>query len=60
MVKNPLVNAGDVGSLSGLGSSPGRENGNRLQYYCLRNPMNRGAWRATVYGVTKSQTQLSD
>ena len=44
----------------GLGRSPGEGNGNPLQYYCLENPMDRGAWLATVYGVTKSQTRLND
>ena len=48
--------AGDVGSTPGLERSPGKGNGNRLQYFCLVNPMDRGAWRATVHGVTKSQT----
>ena len=44
----------------GLGSSPGGGHGNPLRYSCLENPMNRGAGRATVYGVTKSRTRLSD
>ena len=44
-------NAGDPGSVLGLGRSPGEENGNALQYSCLENPMNRGAWQATVHGV---------
>ena len=48
--------AGDVGSISGLGRSPGRGHGNPLQYSCLENPMDRGAWRATVHGVAKSKT----
>ena len=48
--------AGDLGSIPGLGRSPGEENGNPLQYSCLENPMDRGAWRATVHRVTKSQT----
>ena len=48
------------GSIPGLGRSPGGEQGNPLQYSCLENPMDRGAWRTTVYGVAKSQTQLSD
>ena len=47
------------GSIPGLGRSPGKENGNRLQYSCLENLMDRGAWRATVHGVAKSPTQLS-
>ena len=42
------------------GKSPGEGNGNPLQYSCLENPMDRGAWQATVHGVTKSQTGLSD
>ena len=44
MVKNPLANAGDVGSIPGLGKSPGEGNGNLLQYSCLDNSMDRGAW----------------
>ena len=47
---------GDAGSIPGSERSPGGGNGNRLQYSCLENPMNRGAWWATVYGVTKSWT----
>ena len=53
-------NAEDPGSVPGLGRSLGGGNGNPLQYSCLENPMDRGAWRATVHGVAKSQTQLSD
>ena len=49
----------DMGSIPGLGRSPGGGNGNPLQYSCLENPMGRGAWWATVHGVTKSQTRLS-
>ena len=60
MVKNPPANAGDLGSIPGWGKSPGRGDGNPLQYPCLENPMDRGAWWATVRGITKSQTQLSD
>ena len=59
--KEPTCNAEDIrdmGSIPGLGRSPGGENGNPLQYSCLENPMDRGAWRAIVHGVTKSQTQL--
>ena len=52
--------AGDPGSIPGSGRSPGEGNGNPLQYSCLENPMNGGAWQATVHGVTKSQAQLSD
>ena len=58
--KNPPANTGDMGSIPGLGRSPGEENGNPLQYSYLENSMDRGAWRATVHGVTKSQTRLSD
>ena len=50
--------AGDVGSIPGLGKSPGGGHGNPLQYSCLENPMDRGAWWATVCRVTKSQTRL--
>ena len=63
MVKNLPSNAGDTGNEGlnpGLGRSPGEGNGNPLQYYCLENPMDRGALLATVFGVTKSGTQLSD
>ena len=49
----------DQGSIPGLGRSP-EENGNPLQYSCLENPMDRGAWQATVHGVAKSWTQLSN
>ena len=49
---------GDTGSIPGLGSSPGGGNGNPLQYSPLENPMDRGAWQATVHGVEKSQTRL--
>ena len=63
MVKNLPTNArdaGDAGLIPGWGRSPRVGNGNPLQYSCLENPMDRGAWRATVHGVTKSQTRLSD
>ena len=63
MVKNLLANSGDTGDVSsilGLGRFFGEENGNPLQYSCLENSMDRGAWQATVHGVTKSQTRLSD
>jgi len=56
MVKNLPANAGDVrdmGSIPGLGRPPGVENGNPLQYSCLKNPMDRGAWWATVHGVSE-------
>ena len=56
MVKNPPANAGDAGSIPGLGRSPGGGNDNPLQYYCLENPMDRGGWWVTVHGITKSQT----
>ena len=57
--KESACNAGDLGSIPGLGRSPGGGHGNPLQYSCLENPMDREAWWATVYGVTKSQTGLS-
>ena len=53
VVKNLPVNAGDMGSISGLGRSPGEGNGNLLQYSCLGNPIDRGAWQATIHGVTR-------
>ena len=59
-VKNLPANAGDirdVGLIPGSGRSPGGWHGNPLQYSCLENPMDRGAWRPTVHGVAKSQTQ---
>ena len=59
-VKASASNAGDLGSIPGSGRSPGEGNGNPLQYSCLENPMDRGAWWATVHGVAKSQTPLSD
>ena len=52
--KESACNAGDPGSIPGLGRSPGEGNGNPLQYSCLGNPMDRGAWQATVHGVPKS------
>ena len=58
--KESALTSGDLGSIPGLGRSPGEGNGNPLQYSCLDNSMDRGAWRATVYGVKKSQTQLSN
>ena len=60
VVKNLPTNAGDVGLIPGLGRSPGEGNGNPLQYSCLGNTMDRGAWRAAVHGTSESQTQLSD
>ena len=53
VVKNPPDNAGDAGSIPGSGRSPGEGNGNPLQYSCLGNPINKGAWWATVHGVAK-------
>ena len=58
--KESACNAGNLGSVPGLGRSSGEGNGNPLQYPCLENPMDRGAWQATVHGASKSQTQLSD
>jgi len=61
MVKDPPANAGDirdVGLMPGLGKSPGEGNGYPLQYSCLKNPMDRRAWQATVYGIRKSRTRL--
>ena len=55
-VKNVPANAGDAGLIPGSGRSPGGGNGNPLQYSCLENPMDRGAWGATVHGVAKSRT----
>ena len=60
VVKNPPDNAGDTGSIPGSGRCPGEGNGNLFQYPCLENPMDRGAWQATVHGVAKSQTRLRD
>ena len=58
MIKNPHVKAGDLGLILGLERSPGEGNGNPPQYSCLENPMDRGAWRATVHGVAKGWTRL--
>ena len=58
--KAAACNVGDLGSIPGSGRSPGEGNGNPLQYSCLENPMDRGAWRAAVRGVAKTQTRLSD
>ena len=61
MIRNMPANAGDVrgvGLIPGLGRSPGGGRGNPLQYSCLENPMDRGAWLATVHGVAKSRAQL--
>ena len=59
VVENLPANAGDIrdaGSIPGSGRSPGERNGNPLQYSCLENPMDRGAWQATVHSVTESDT----
>ena len=58
--KESACNAGDQGSILGSGRSPGEGNGNLLWYSCLENSVDRGAWQATVWGIAKSQTQLSD
>ena len=63
MIKNPPANigdAGDLGSVPGLGRSPGGEKGNPLQYSCLENLMDRGGWWSTVHGVTKSRMCMCD
>ena len=63
MVKNLLANAGDVrdkGLIPGLGRSPGGGHGNPPQYSCLENPMDRGAWRATVHGVTEESDMTEE
>ena len=62
MVKNPPANAGDTGDIGlipGSGRSPGGGHGNPLQYSCLENSMDRGAWWATVRGVTERRTRLN-
>ena len=58
--KQSACSAGDLGSIPGLGKSPGEGNGYPLQYSCLENSMDRGAWQATVHEVTKNQTQPSN
>ena len=58
--KASVYNEGGLGSIPGLGRSPREGNGNPLQYSCLENPMDRGAWRAAVYGVAKSWIRLSN
>ena len=58
--KESARNAEDQGSIPGLKRPPGERNGNPLQYSFLENPMDGGAWQATVHGVAKSQTRLSD
>ena len=57
--KESACSAGDPGLIPGFGRSPGEGNGYPLQYSCLENPTDRGAWRATVHGVAKSRTRLS-
>ena len=59
VVKNPLANAGDTGLIPGSGRSPEEENGNPLQYSCLGNPMDRGAWQATVHRVATFRQDLA-
>ena len=59
-IKASASNAGDLGSIPGSGRSPGEGNSNPLQYSCLENPTDGEAWWATVHGVTKSRTRLSD
>ena len=59
-VKASACNAGDLGSIPESGRSPGEGNGNPLQYSCLENPTDGGAWWATVHRVAKSRTRLSD
>ena len=61
MVRNPAANARDLrdlGSIPGLGRSPGGEHGNPLQYFCLEDPVDRGAWQVIVHRVAQSQTRL--
>ena len=58
--KESACNAGHLGSILGLGRSPGEENGYPYQYFCMENPMDRGVWLATVRRIAKSWTQLSD
>ena len=59
-VKNPPADSGDPGPIPGAGRCPGEGNGNPLQYSCLGNPMDRGAWRVTVHGLQGVRTRLSD
>ena len=60
VIKNPPANARDAGSIPGSGRSPRQGKDNPLQYSCLGNPTDRGAWLAKVHGVAKHQTQLSN
>ena len=59
VVNNPPANARDMGLIPGLERSPGEGNGNPLQYSCLENSMDRGAWQALVHGVTKKGSDTS-
>ena len=59
-VKNMPASAGDMGSIPGSGRLPGEGNSNPLQYSCLENPMDRGAWQATIHGSQKNWMQFSD
>ena len=58
MGKESTCNAGDLGSIPGSGSFPGEGNGNPLEYSCLENPMDKGAWQATVHGVPRAGYKL--
>ena len=58
--KESACNVGDLSSIPGLGRSLGKGNGNPLQYSCLENPLDRGAWWVMIHGVAKSRTQLRD
>ena len=60
VVKNPPASAEEAGLIPGSGRAPGEGNGNPFQYFCLENPMDRGARPATVHAVARSQTRLSD
>ena len=60
MVKESVCNTGDLGSIPELGRSSRGGNGNLIQYSCLENLMNRGAWQAIVHWIAKNQTQMSD
>ena len=57
--KESTCNSGDLGSIPGLGRSPGGGHGNQLQYFCLENPMDRGAWWATVHGIARVRYDLA-
>ena len=60
MGKELACNAGDLGLIPGLGRSPGEGKNYPIQYFCLENSVDRGAWQAAVFGIAKSQTRLSD